>query len=132
MVIEPLAVRLPIKRATNEEVKMIERIYFEFQKSVIENNLSKLVTTDELFHTQIIKASHSKLLISMNENISNLLREYRTKSFAIRENAVQTLECHKKIIEAIKIRSVEFGQKEMLNHISIALTEIPIVIKTDK
>ena len=126
---EPLAVKLAIKRATDEEIKELEELYVAFKKALDDFDAAKMAIIDEAFHNTIISLTHNKLLISINKNLSAVFSEYRNKSFTIKEYAKDALDPHKKILEAIKSRDIEAGMSEMVKHINISMEDVSKVAK---
>lgn len=124
MAIEPLAVRLAIERGTSEEIEEIEAIHDSFVEAVERNDLLALASCDERFHSLIVRASHSKLLIAIGESMARCLLEYRTRSFAVRKNVRNALLPHRKILDAIKSKDVKQGMRVIQEHLRISLEDI--------
>lgn len=128
MAIEPLAVKLAIERASQEEIDKLEEIYVKFKEAVDLSDTLLLSTYDEAFHNQIIKSTHNQLIISISDKISDVFAEYRSKAFSVKENAKNALGPHKTILEAIKKRDTQKGQKAMLEHLIISMQDISKVV----
>jgi GntR family transcriptional repressor for pyruvate dehydrogenase complex len=129
MSLEPLAVRLAIERASEEEVQRVGDILTLFEKAASESNVVELAHTDEAFHSAIMEATHNRLLITMNQKLAEAFRELRMRSFAVKETASNALIPHIHIFDAILARDILMGQTEMIRHLQITLEDIHKVVE---
>ncbi|WHH58034.1 FadR/GntR family transcriptional regulator [Petroclostridium sp. X23] len=129
MAIEPLAIKLCIERASQDEIKEIEEVYNAFEEAFQNYDSVKLALNDEAFHNTIIEMTHNQLLIMINKNIVEAFREYRNRSFSVSEIARNALVPHKSIVDAIKARDVDKGVNEMIHHLNISLQDISKVVE---
>ncbi len=125
---EPLAVKLAISRASDEEVEKIGEALDVFEKAMASGTVIDLAESDALFHSMIIDASHNKLLSTINEKLDEAFKEYRLRSFAMKENVKNALQPHRNIYKAIQERNAEVGILEMKKHLEISLADIHSVI----
>lgn len=128
MVLEPLAVKLAIERATEEEIENLVEIQYQFESALSSKDSVKLSVLDETYHNTIFEATHNKLLIELNKKISSAFSVYRSKAFSMHENMANALEPHRKILGAIKQRNVRTAQSEMLKHLEISMKDIKHVL----
>ncbi len=124
MALEPLAVRLAVERASDEEIANIEKILEVFEGAVRSGNALDLALTDEAFHTGIVEASKNNLLIMLNHTITEYFRDYRVRSFAVKENAANALIPHRNIMAALNARDIAAGTRAMMEHLELSLEDI--------
>lgn len=129
MSLEPLAVRLTIERASDEEIINIEKILEIFEDAVKSGNALDLAMMDEAFHTAIAEASGNNLLIMLNRTIVEFFREYRVRSFAVKKNIKNALEPHRKIMQAIRARNADAAVQAMVDHLKLSMTDINRVLE---
>jgi GntR family transcriptional repressor for pyruvate dehydrogenase complex len=129
MSLEPLAVRLTIERASDEEIINIEKILEIFEDAVKSGNALDLAMMDEAFHTAIAEASGNNLLIMLNRTIVEFFREYRVRSFAVKKNIKNALEPHRKIMQAIRARNADAAAQAMVDHLKLSMTDINRVLE---
>lgn len=122
--LEPMAVSLAIQRASDSELYEIMGISSLFEQAVESGNSGKMAIFDEMFHDKIIKASHNRLLISINERINKTLAAYRSKSFAVSGNAKNAVKPHRDIASALVARELRKAQDAVANHLHISRIDI--------
>ncbi len=124
MAIEPLATRLAIERATDEQIEGLDEILRSFVEASDNKDLTKMIMLDELFHSEIIKIAGNKLLMNINKELSRGNKKYRSESFldnTVYRNAIGP---HTKIMECFHKRDPEAGAREMFNHLSITKNDM--------
>ena len=129
MAVEPLALRLAIRRASEDEVRQISEIQNAFKAAVQANDVIELATLDESFHTSIIEASGNRLLIKIGRLLADSMREFRTRSFAVQENAGHATVPHDKIVKAIIERDEAAGSEAMMYHLEVSLDDMEKVVR---
>jgi len=131
MALEPLAVKLAIERGTEAELTEIAEIFKTFEQAQENKDVINLAISDEAFHNAIVKATHNKLLIIINQNIADAFAEYRTKSFASEKTASHALEPHRAILSALQKRDVEEAMKRVRRHLEISLKDVEQVVSEE-
>jgi GntR family transcriptional regulator, transcriptional repressor for pyruvate dehydrogenase complex len=129
MAVEPIAVRLAIKRATEGQVRTIVEIHERFVDAAERLDALELATLDEAFHTAIVEASNNRLLVKINRLIDDEFKEYRTKAFSVEENVAHALKPHGDIVEAILEKDTARALEGMTNHLAVSLEDIEGVVK---
>lgn len=117
--IEPLAVRLSVKRAEPKEVAELFEVHQSFIRANEAHDLTKMIMLDELFHTKIMSYSKNPLLININKQLLNSFRIYRGESFTdscVYHNAVQP---HEQILQCFYVKDAEKAVLEMQRHLEI-------------
>ncbi|MDF2595964.1 MAG: GntR family transcriptional regulator [Clostridia bacterium] len=122
--IEPLAIKLAIKRLTAGDLELLQRINNQFIKAIMENDVAKIILLDEEFHNTIVETSKNKLLISINHKISDCFKEFRNRTFYVPQNAKNAIEPHRKIMDAIEKRDVEAGESCMKEHLDKVIYDL--------
>lgn len=109
------------KRATPEDIAQLEFCYEKMKE--YRQDVSRFVDYDAMFHMQVARAAHNRLLMSTmiaaKDSFENGIR------LSLRESLVQnprvidvTIELHGKIIEAIKNGDFQSAYMAMREHIS--------------
>ena len=111
MAIEPLATRLAIERATDEQIEGLDEILRSFVEASDNKDLTKMI-------------AGNKLLMNINKELSRGNKKYRSESFldnTVYRNAIGP---HTKIMECFHKRDPEAGAREMFNHLSITKNDM--------
>lgn len=128
MAVEPIAVRLAIRRATEAQVRTIVEIHRRFSDAAERLDALELATLDETFHTAIVEASNNRLLVKINRLINDEFKEYRTRAFSVQENVAHALKPHGDIVEAILEKDTARALEGMNSHLAISLEDIENVV----
>jgi len=128
MAIEPLAIKLAIQRCTQQQIDQIREIHEAFKKAVDRLDTIELATLDESFHQAIIEASNNGLLVKIGRLIADAFVEYRTRSFAVKENVANALEPHERIVKAILNRDTKAAINGIQKHLEISLEDMSKVV----
>ncbi|WP_102348395.1 FadR/GntR family transcriptional regulator [Bacillus sp. Marseille-P3661] len=128
--IETLAVTLAIKNGKDSDFNELKIINEKFKKAVEDYNVVQLISLDELFHKKIVDATHNILLIEIYKLITDSFKNYRTKSFSVKEKAIHALEPHNNIVRAILEKDESLAAAEVARHIRISIKDIEDVIKS--
>ncbi|MCD2493479.1 FadR family transcriptional regulator [Lacrimispora sp. NSJ-141] len=127
--IEPLAVRLSVKRVTPKEVADLAEIHQSFLNANKTHDMAKLIMLDELFHTKIMSYTKNPLLININKQLLNCFRVYRGESFTsdqVYNNAVQP---HGRILQCFYRKDPENAVLEMQRHLEITDSDMKRIHK---
>lgn len=118
--IESEAAKAAAINATEDEIVLIRNAYL---KSIDELHkfymglLKECNNADLQFHQEIIKASHSPLLIQYYKLISKTIFSNQYFGFKYRTSLKNMIEDHEKIMKAIEQRDGEFAYNAMYNHL---------------
>jgi GntR family transcriptional regulator, transcriptional repressor for pyruvate dehydrogenase complex len=129
MAVEPIAVRLAIKRATGKQVATITAIHERFAAAAARTDALELATLDEAFHTAIVEASSNRLLVKLNRLLVDEFREYRARAFSVEENIAHALAPHEAIVKAILEQDTAAAIEAMNGHLATSLEDIENVVK---
>lgn len=117
--LEALAAGLAAERITEEELEELERLLVQAQEASA-RDLQTLVEVDTRFHELIYRASRNQKLIQIITNLADQIQRFRLTSLSRPGRYKDTLEEHKKIVEAISERNVELAQALAREHIENA------------
>jgi GntR family transcriptional repressor for pyruvate dehydrogenase complex len=129
MAIEPLAAKYAAMRASEEEIFTLLGISAFFEQAYRDNNIEKMIDTDEKFHLHLISCSHSKALIKVYAQLSQVTKRCRAMLFAIEGNGGAAVSEHKAIAEAIASRDLERSKSAAEQHISCVYENIKSIAK---
>jgi GntR family transcriptional repressor for pyruvate dehydrogenase complex len=86
-------------------------------KAVEKNDVSRHCLCDEHFHAYIVECSKNKLLISINKQISDYLKNFREKTFYIPSNSKNLIVPHLNILQAFIEKDEAKAERCMLEHL---------------
>lgn len=124
MAIEPLSVRLAIERCSDEDVVRLEQLHQKFVKAVNAKDVSNIVIYDESFHGAIVEFSRNQLLISISKQVQMNVKNFRSRTFYIPQNAENAIAPHQKILEAFQKRDAVSGEHNMQLHLSLVESDL--------
>ena len=128
LAIDPLAASLASIKGTEKEIRQLADIHEQFVKANTTNDVPRLVSLDEQFHSQILKMSHNVLLKQISELLLKELKQYRTMSITAKKNSDNTVAEHGAVLQAIASRNKEKAQKAMIRHLHKVREDIGAVI----
>jgi len=117
MVLETLAARLAVNRATTEQLKRIQTKVEEYERAFENDDISLGLEADFAFHDLIAHASGNRTLLEM-------LRGLATRIHALRQmdkgktRRRESLKDHKTIYQALKERDARKAEEAITQHIS--------------
>lgn len=129
MAIEPLALRLAVRRASDQSIRQIQEIHEAFKSAVGRHNNIELATLDESFHNAIIEASGNSLLIKIGKLINDPMMEFRTRSFAVEVHVNNATQPHERILNALLAKDEKASARAMLDHLDIAREDMEKVVQ---
>lgn len=116
--IETYAMGNVVKYITDEDIEALEEIIELQHNSYLEKDAHGFLELDAHFHNELIKISNNKLFIKNMENIRDLLFRNGARIFQRDpERIIKSLNEHKEILEAVKLRDFELSLKRMENHL---------------
>lgn len=119
--IECEAIRLACQRATAQDLSIIERALAEIPRGVTDPELG--AQTDFEFHTAIVRASHSEVLLLLYESLEALLRRSHQERRQAAYNDASFLDtlgpAHRALYDAVVARDSEEAESQMRRHFSL-------------
>lgn len=118
--LEGLAAELAAERITEEELEELERKLHYVALRVEQGDLERLVEADTEFHDLLYRASRNQRLVQILGNLREQIQRFRAASLATPGRMQETLEEHKKIVEAVAERNGALARRLAEEHIENA------------
>ncbi|ACX53173.1 transcriptional regulator, GntR family [Ammonifex degensii KC4] len=118
--LEALAAGLAAERITEEELEALERSLVELAEVMETNDLEAIVSLDTRFHEIIYRASRNDRLVQIISNLQDQIHRFRLTTLSRPGRTRETIEEHKKIVEAISERQAELAAQLAREHIENA------------
>jgi DNA-binding GntR family transcriptional regulator len=118
--LEVLACGLAAERATVEQIKEMERFIYRATEQLDSGNVTSTVRSDMGFHELIYLATCNERLITILYNISEQVFRIRAASILLPGRKKESLEEHRKIMEAISSRNIDLARRLAQEHIEHA------------
>ncbi|MDR3255568.1 MAG: FadR family transcriptional regulator [Synergistaceae bacterium] len=117
-IIEVEATALAAERATDEEMQEILLASEEYHSKVVSKSTrEETIKSTESFHYAIVAAVHNNILMSVLQDISNLLTHSRELSIQVEGSSERADEYHSVIAKAILSRDADEARKTMRAHL---------------
>lgn len=117
-ILEESTVQWTIENATEDQIKELDEIIKESQKII--NGVidyQKLSELDQRFHLALADKSKNVVLIRIMHNLIDLLSEARIQSIQIPGRAIQSVEEHIKVVNAIKEKDILLAKQYIREHL---------------
>jgi DNA-binding GntR family transcriptional regulator len=118
--LEGLAAGLAAERITEEELEDMERHLVEKQAAINQKDIARLVEVDTKFHELLYRASRNERLSVIISNLREQIQRFRLTSLSSPGRMKDSLEEHKKIVEAIQSRDIQVARQAAQEHIENA------------
>ncbi|WAW15001.1 GntR family transcriptional regulator [Peptostreptococcus equinus] len=118
--LEGLAAYYAAERIRKDQIETLEKISEDLEKYVEQNDLENILKMDEYFHMLIFDASGNSRLKSMIISVWETVYRFRIKYMSDYNSAVNIVEEHKKLIEALKKGKGDLAEKLAREHIEKA------------
>lgn len=132
--LEGMACRRAAERLSDDEIKqMRDLLESHAAQSEVKSGKGYFQKGGDFdFHFRIAKASENELLTSiLMGDLYDLLRVYRYKSSTVVGRAVQALEEHRTILDALESRDPDLAEQAMRTHIKNARIHAKLAIEND-
>lgn len=114
--LDVLAAGLAAERITEEELEQMERLLVEIGEYIDQGDIDNIVEVDTRFHDILYSASRNDRLVGIISNLREQFTRFRTVSMAFPGRLKDTLDEHRKMLEAIAQRNVELAQQIAREH----------------
>lgn len=114
--LDSLASGLAAERITDEELERLQRLLVLIGGYIESNNMEKIVETDTEFHDLLYQASRNTRLVGIIFNLREQLTRFRATSMAFPGRLKETLEEHRRLVEAIAQGDVKEAQLAAEEH----------------
>lgn len=114
-------IKLAIENADENDIKALEEVYQHTLK-MVENNLltaEVIIETELMFHTALGKATGNKMIQTIYNFVMELYVPNMYRNFNNSRYGIESIECHRPIIEAIKNKDLKAGEKAIKHSVDV-------------
>ena len=122
--LEPLAARLMAERSQPEDLLELQHIHQKFVEAVEKQDAATIAKYDEKFHTSIVKASRNQLLIKINHQTCERIKNFRQRTFQHNQNALNAIMPHAKILAALQAGDADAAEHYMHSHLELVAQDL--------
>ncbi|MCC8108276.1 MAG: GntR family transcriptional regulator [Planctomycetes bacterium] len=119
--LETQAVKFAVEKASDSELSRVDLMRLSFEDAFFRRDFAALPALDEAFHQAIMAASHSDLLITLNNVVSLAFRTWRDRAFKLEELASKAIVPHQRVASALLARDGELAELQMRRHLEQVL-----------
>ena len=95
----------------------IEESLLNQRKAVKQKDYLAFMEADRLFHTSFSELTNNRRLIAILDNIRDMIHVMGAKALALEGRAIEVIEEHQTIFEAVKKGNIEEARKAMAYHL---------------
>ena len=95
----------------------IEESLLKQRKAANEKDFPAYMEADRLFHTRFSELTNNRRLIAILENLRDMIHMMGYKALSLEGRALEVIEEHQAIFEAVKKGNVEEARRAMENHL---------------
>jgi DNA-binding GntR family transcriptional regulator len=95
----------------------IEEALLSQRKVVKQKDYLAFMEADRLFHTSVSELTNNRRLIAILDNIRDMIHVMGAKALALEGRAIEVIEEHQTIFEAIKKGNIEEARRSMAYHL---------------
>lgn len=118
--LDVLAAGLAAERITEEELEQMERLLVQIGEHIDRREADQIVQADGEFHDILYRASRNDRLVGIINNLREQFTRFRTISMAYPGRIKNTLEEHRRLVEAIAQRNPDMAQQAAREHMENA------------
>ncbi|MDR3592704.1 MAG: GntR family transcriptional regulator [Negativicutes bacterium] len=118
--LDVLAAGLAAERITEEELEQMERLLVQIGECIEHGDAEAIVDADGQFHDILYRASRNDRLVGIISNLREQFTRFRTISMAYPGRIKNTLDEHRRLVEAIGQRDSELAQQYAREHMENA------------
>jgi GntR family transcriptional regulator, transcriptional repressor for pyruvate dehydrogenase complex len=122
--LEPAAMELAILKIDAGKIEELESIQAAFNEAVNIKDTVKLLMLDEAFHASIIRYSGNKIMMEINKNLYEKIRQFRVDSFSNNKIYQNALNPHGLIIYYMKQKNAEKSIETLKLHLQAVENDI--------
>ncbi|MDG5787227.1 GntR family transcriptional regulator [Evansella sp. AB-P1] len=123
-VVEGLAARLTAAKASDEQLKELEK-QIEKMETLLENEeVDDLIEENTRFHKMISDAAGNSMISRVLMNISSFDKAFRRRALMENKEIKAGYSEHRKIFDAIKSRNPELSEQLLKQHILRTVTDV--------
>lgn len=118
--LDVLAAGLAAERITEEELEDMERLLVQIGEFIEAGDAERIVEADGQFHDILYQASRNDRLVGIISNLREQFTRFRSISMAYPGRIKNTLDEHRRLVEAIAQRNPELAQQCAREHMENA------------
>lgn len=118
--LDVLAAGLAAERITEEELEKLERLLVQIGEHIENGEAELIVEADGAFHDILYEASRNDRLVGIINNLREQFTRFRSISMAYPGRLKNTLEEHRRLVEAIAQRNPDLAQQYAREHMENA------------
>jgi DNA-binding GntR family transcriptional regulator len=118
--LDVLAAGLAAERITEEELEDMERLLVQIGEYIEAGDADRIVEADGQFHDILYQASRNDRLVGIISNLREQFTRFRSISMAYPGRIKNTLDEHRRLVEAIAQRNPELAQQFAREHMENA------------
>ncbi|WP_187373179.1 FadR/GntR family transcriptional regulator [Bacillus rubiinfantis] len=132
-IIEVQAVKLAAVRRNATDLAVLSEVLAEMKQALLAKDLEKSVAADYRFHSQLVKASHNKVISIMMEAVSDLFREVlsitreKLGQYSGMDKAIYAQ--HYTIFKAVKEQESDVAASLMTEHLETLENELKMIVQ---
>ena len=115
--IELAAVEKIVKTSPPFDLFEIEESLLNQRKAVKQKDYLAFMEADRLFHTSISELTNNRRIITILDNIRDMIHVMGAKALALEGRALEVIEEHQTICEAVKKGNIEEARRAMAYHL---------------
>lgn len=115
--LEPMAARRMAEQGSDQSIEALKELHGRFMEALSVQDTVRIAQLDESFHSAIVEGSGNHLLISINQQINQGMKTFRSKTFQVPQNVRNAVEPHARIMEAIQSRNGDMAENAMRAHL---------------
>lgn len=118
--LDVLAAGIAVERITEEELEELERLLVQISEYIDMGDMEKVVEADGQFHDVLYRACRNDRLVGIINNLREQFTRFRAVSINYPGRLKNTLEEHRRLVEAIAARDAETAQRYAREHLENA------------
>jgi len=130
-VLESLAAEWAVEKISDEELKSLKDNYELMEFYANKGDLDQVARLNTMFHEIIFKATKSNVLMHILTDFQYYVQMLRYKSIKVPGRVFETLEEHRRILNAFLNRDIKAAREAVNNHISNSSANIMKMKKTN-
>jgi DNA-binding GntR family transcriptional regulator len=114
--LESMAARLVTEHASDLEIASLRSLFATYDDDEVSARINEYSETNIHFHQKLFAISHCDLLGTLTENLFIHMRSIRMRTIHENDRAMQSIQDHLQIIEALETRSTDLAERLVRQH----------------
>jgi DNA-binding GntR family transcriptional regulator len=114
--LESMAARLVTEHASDREIASLRSLFATYDDDEVSARINEYSETNIHFHQKLFAISHCDLLGTLTENLFIHMRSIRMRTIHENDRAMQSIQDHLQIIEALETRSTDLAERLVRQH----------------